>query len=140
MFLISSNKKLVCKQTADGALLPWEYKVRATSKAMMVKLPSEFLGVGEALPYIPAEVISVMGQKCITLQPPASGAAAPKRDAQKKAPPCNNCPPSLTGPHRLVTRHHYPAVTSPTPEGDLPAVSAGAALSIKVQPQRTSKR
>lgn len=65
----------------------WEYKVRVTSKARMVKLLCGFLGVRDALHYIPPEVISVMGHKCIPLQPSAPGAAVlpgPKRDAQKR--------------------------------------------------------
>lgn len=64
----------------------WEYRVRTTSKVKMIKLPCGFLGVREALPYIPhPEGISVMGQKCITLQPSASGAAVLPKEMHKRS-------------------------------------------------------
>lgn len=65
----------------------WECKVRATSKAILVKLPCGFLGARGPLPYIPTKVIGVMGHKCITFQLSASGAAVlpgPKRGARKR--------------------------------------------------------
>lgn len=84
------------------------------------------MGKPGILPYIPTEVISVMGAEvCSYLQASASGDAVlpdPKRDAQKKTPPCIICS-SSTGLHRLLITT---TLLSPPLllERDLPAVSA----------------